>query len=155
MLNGKKTYIVAAVGAILGAWQASGHDVPAWAFAILGSLGLSTLRAGVASTAAKTATVVLAALMLTACANPQAQQGTAGQGGSTGPTPAVVIYIGSDHGTVTVTSAPTAAPAAASTATAAQTATNDVKPAVGTDAVKALAPVPALPVPTPAPAPVK
>ena len=88
----------------------------------------------------------LMVVYVAACASPQASQGTAGQGGSTGGTPTVVVYIGSDNGTVTVTQAPTAAPAASSSATATQptTQTTDVKPAVGTDAVKALQPAPTL-----------
>jgi len=96
--------------------------------------------------------LALVASILVACAAPAAQQGTAGQGGSTGPTPAVVIYIGSDHGTVTVTSAPTAAPAAASTATATQPSTATVTPSanLGDSAIKAV--VPSVPLPAVVPA---
>ena len=76
--------------------------------------------------------VLLACLV--SCAAPASDQG---QGGSTGPTPMVVVNIGTGGGiSTTNTSAPTAAPA--SSASAAQTATNDVKPALGTDAVKAV-----------------
>lgn len=75
-------------------------------------------------------------LALVSCAAPASDQG---QGGSTGATPMVVVNIGTGGGiTTTNTSAPTAAPA--SSASAAQTATNDTKPAVGTDAIKAAVP---------------
>ena len=72
-------------------------------------------------------------LTLVSCAAPASDQG---QGGSTGATPLVVINIGTGGGVNTTnTSVPTAAPA--SSASAAQTATNEVKPAVGTDAIEA------------------
>jgi len=85
---------------------------------------------------------LLCSMLVTACAAPASSQGTAGQGGSTGATPQVIVYIGTGGGIQTTnTSNPTAAPAASSTATSDQAATNDVKPAVGTDAIKAATPV--------------
>lgn len=87
-------------------------------------------------TGAGKAMLLLVALFLAACAAPASDQG---QGGSTGATPLVVVNIGTGGGVeVSQTSAPTAAPA--SSASAAQTATNDVRPAVGTDAIKAAVP---------------
>lgn len=80
--------------------------------------------------------VALLAALLAACAAPRSDQG---QGGSTGPTPQVVVNVGTNGGvTVTNTTAPTAAPA--SNAQASQTATAEIKPAVGTDAIKAAVP---------------
>ena len=46
-LEGKKTYIAAAVTALLGAAQALGYDIPDYVYALLGALGLTTLRAAV------------------------------------------------------------------------------------------------------------
>ena len=46
-LEGKKTYIVALVLAVLGAYTAMGHIVPDEVYVILSALGLGTLRAGV------------------------------------------------------------------------------------------------------------
>ena len=73
------------------------------------------------------------------CTAPAANQGQ-GQGGSVGPTTpiTVTVNIGSGHGEVTVADKPTAAPAATSAASASQTATTDTRPAVGTDAIKAI-----------------
>lgn len=48
-LEGKKTFLVALVGAGLAFAQASGYVVPEWVFALLGSLGLTTLRLAVGS----------------------------------------------------------------------------------------------------------
>jgi hypothetical protein len=103
-------------------------------------------------------------LILAACAAPASTQGTAGQGGSnTSPVYSITVNIGTGGGTsTTVTSVPAAAPSAASTATAAQTASNDVKADanLGTDAIKAVTPIPTLggvtlPKPAPLPAPVE
>jgi len=49
-LKGKKTYITALVIGLLAAAQALGYPIPEWIYAILGGLGLGTLRAGVAKT---------------------------------------------------------------------------------------------------------
>lgn len=46
-LKGKKTYIVALITAIIAGAQALGYNIPNEVYAILGALGLSTLRAGV------------------------------------------------------------------------------------------------------------
>ena len=46
-LDGKKTYLAAAVTAVLGAAQALGYTVPEWIYPILGALGLTALRAAV------------------------------------------------------------------------------------------------------------
>lgn len=64
MLNGKKTYLVAIVGALLGAAQAMDIQIPAWVWPILGALGLGFLRAGVAKAVAKTAPLILAVLAI-------------------------------------------------------------------------------------------
>jgi hypothetical protein len=86
------------------------------------------------------AVLLVAALALGGCAAPASDQG---QGGSTGQVPTVqnIINIGTGGGVTAnpaSTVAPTAAPA--SSASAAQTATTDVKPAIGTDAIKAAVP---------------
>lgn len=97
---------------------------------------------------------LLAVLALVSCAAPASDQG---QGGSTGGVPTnqtVINFNGPVH--VESLANPTAAPASSAQAT--QTATNDVKPAVGTDAIKAVVPVlNAAPAPAPvvAPAPVE
>ena len=49
-LSGKKTYLIAFAGAALALAEQFGFQVPVWALPILGFLGLSTLRAGVAKT---------------------------------------------------------------------------------------------------------
>jgi len=46
-LEGKKTYIVALIGAALAFANAIGYVVPEWVFPLLGALGLGTLRAAV------------------------------------------------------------------------------------------------------------
>lgn len=46
-LKGKKTYFVAAVVFILGGLDALGYTIPAELYALLGGLGLGTLRASV------------------------------------------------------------------------------------------------------------
>ena len=46
-LDGKKTYIAAAVTAVLAGAQALGYDVPHWIYGILGAFGLTSLRAAV------------------------------------------------------------------------------------------------------------
>lgn len=51
-LEGKKTYIVALVGAVLAFAEAMGYSVPGWVPALLSALGLGTLRAAVAKTSA-------------------------------------------------------------------------------------------------------
>jgi len=81
------------------------------------------------------------------CAATDSAQGAADQGGSVGPTPTVVINIGTGGGIETmITPTPTAAPAASSAAEATQTATQStdasVDPAAVTDAVKTLGGVP-------------
>lgn len=48
-LIGKKTYLTAIAIGVLAAAQALGYPVPEWVYAILGALGLGTLRAGVAN----------------------------------------------------------------------------------------------------------
>lgn len=48
-LSGKKTYIVALVTAVLAGVSALGYPIPEYVYAILGALGLGTLRAGIAS----------------------------------------------------------------------------------------------------------
>lgn len=90
MLNGKKTYLIAAAGAVLAGIEASGVVMPPWLYAVLGSLGLATLRHGVAAdtlmapvrrsggdaeTTTTTVLVLAAALALGACAAPEANQG--------------------------------------------------------------------------------
>lgn len=79
---------------------------------------------------------LLLLVALAACAAPKSDQG---QGGSTGAIPQQVTNI-AFHGPITVTNngIPTAAPA--SNAQASQTATAEIKPAVGTDAIKAAVP---------------
>ena len=47
-LEGKKTYITMAALFIIGGLQANGVDVPDWTYAILGAIGLGSLRAAVA-----------------------------------------------------------------------------------------------------------
>jgi hypothetical protein len=49
-LEGKKTYIVAAIVFVLGGLQAIGYPVPEYVYPLLGALGLGTLRAGVSKT---------------------------------------------------------------------------------------------------------
>lgn len=46
-LYGKKTYIIGAVVFILGGLSALGIQIPTEVYALLGGLGLTTLRAGV------------------------------------------------------------------------------------------------------------
>jgi len=46
-LNGKKTYVVAIIAGISAAATALGHPIPEWAWALLGSFGLVSLRAAV------------------------------------------------------------------------------------------------------------
>jgi len=46
-LAGKKTYLVGATAFILAGLQAIGVQVDPWVFAMLGSIGLYTLRQGV------------------------------------------------------------------------------------------------------------
>ena len=47
LLNGKKTYLVAAIAAATAAAQALGYTVPDWVYAIEGALGLGALRVAV------------------------------------------------------------------------------------------------------------
>lgn len=47
-LNGKKTYLVAAIAGALAVAQSLGYEVPPYVYAILGSLGLATQRAAIA-----------------------------------------------------------------------------------------------------------
>jgi hypothetical protein len=46
-LDGKKTYIIAIIGGILGLLTACGIVIPEYVYVILGALGLGTLRAAV------------------------------------------------------------------------------------------------------------
>lgn len=46
-LIGKKTYIIAIIGAVLGLLQVFGIFVPDWVYAILAAIGLGTLRAAI------------------------------------------------------------------------------------------------------------
>ena len=48
-LEGKKTYLVALTAAVLAGAQALGYPIPEYVYALLGALGLGTLRAGVKS----------------------------------------------------------------------------------------------------------
>ena len=52
-LEGKRTYLVAFVAAAVGLAQAFGVEIPEWLGYILGALGISTLRAGIAKDADK------------------------------------------------------------------------------------------------------
>jgi hypothetical protein len=52
-LNGKKTYIVALLTALVGLLEASGVIIPGWAWPILAALGIGTIRHGVTTEAAK------------------------------------------------------------------------------------------------------
>jgi len=52
-LSGKKTYIVAIVAAGLAFAGAMGYPVPEWVYAVLGAIGLTTIRAGVAKSGPK------------------------------------------------------------------------------------------------------
>lgn len=47
-LNGKKTYIIAAVAGALAVAQALGYPIPDYVYAVLGALGLTTTRAAIA-----------------------------------------------------------------------------------------------------------
>lgn len=47
ILKGKKTYATAAVAAALAFASALGYPIPEWIYALLGALGLATLRAAV------------------------------------------------------------------------------------------------------------
>ena len=92
--------------------------------------------------------LALASSALAGCAATEAQQGEATQGGSNGPVPTVVINIGTQDGTVTISNSPTAAPAAKSEAQAKQEAKQETKPKVDPKAV-ADAFTPDVPLPTP------
>lgn len=48
MLEGKKTYIIAFIGAALGLAEAFGVTIPPVVLTVLGFLGMGTLRAGIA-----------------------------------------------------------------------------------------------------------
>lgn len=50
-LSGKKTYIIALVAAALAFANAMGWTIPEYVWALLGALGLGTLRAAVQKTA--------------------------------------------------------------------------------------------------------
>jgi hypothetical protein len=52
-LAGKKTYIVAIVTGLLATWQALGHPVPDFVYAILGALGLGSVRSAIGTTTPK------------------------------------------------------------------------------------------------------
>jgi hypothetical protein len=49
-LNGKKTYIIAAIAAVTAAAQALGYEMPDWIYAVEGALGLGALRVAVTKT---------------------------------------------------------------------------------------------------------
>ncbi len=46
-LKGKKTYIIAIIGAIAGVLQAFGIVIPEFVYAILAALGIATVRAAI------------------------------------------------------------------------------------------------------------
>lgn len=46
-LKGKRTYLVAIVTALVAGAQALGYNIPNEIYAVLGALGLGTLRAGI------------------------------------------------------------------------------------------------------------
>jgi len=46
-LQGKKTYIVAIATAILAGVSALGYPIPEYVYAILGALGITTIRAAI------------------------------------------------------------------------------------------------------------
>ena len=46
-LNGKKTYIVAALAAAGAAAQAFGYEVPEWAWLLLNAAGLGAVRSAI------------------------------------------------------------------------------------------------------------
>lgn len=46
-LEGKKTYITAIVAAGLAVAQALGYPIPEWVYALLGAVGLATLRVAI------------------------------------------------------------------------------------------------------------
>lgn len=48
-LDGKKTFIVAVIAGLLAGWQALGHPVPDFVYAILGALGLGAVRSAIGS----------------------------------------------------------------------------------------------------------
>jgi hypothetical protein len=48
LLNGKKTYVIAALAAVTAAAQALGYTIPDWLYPIEGALGLGALRVAVA-----------------------------------------------------------------------------------------------------------
>lgn len=52
-LDGKKTYIVAIVGGILGIITAMGHPIPEYVYVILGALGLGAVRSAIGNTPPK------------------------------------------------------------------------------------------------------
>ena len=46
-LDGKKSYIVAIIGGVLGLLTAMGHPVPEWVYTILAAAGLAAVRSSV------------------------------------------------------------------------------------------------------------
>ena len=52
-LNGRKTYLVAIIGGILGLLQAIGHPTPDYVYIILGALGLGAVRSAIGTTEKK------------------------------------------------------------------------------------------------------
>ena len=52
-LNGKKSYIIAFLTALVGLLEAFGIVIPGWLWPILGSLGIVTIRHGITMEAAK------------------------------------------------------------------------------------------------------
>lgn len=47
MLKGKKTYIVAIIGGVMAGLEWYGMPIPEFVYAMLGSMGLITLRHGI------------------------------------------------------------------------------------------------------------
>lgn len=52
-INGKKTYIIALLTALVGLLEAFGIVIPGWAWPVLTALGITTIRHGIATEAAK------------------------------------------------------------------------------------------------------
>lgn len=53
LINGKKTYIVAFLAALVGLLEAFGLVVPGWLWPFLSALGIATIRHGISTEAAK------------------------------------------------------------------------------------------------------
>lgn len=46
-LDGKKTYVIAAIAAATAAAQALGYDIPSWVYAIEGAIGIGAVRVAI------------------------------------------------------------------------------------------------------------